>query len=423
MNDQFDVIVVGGGIAGLVAGLTAVEAGSRVALVDSHAVGGRAKSVERNGYIYNQGPHALYLAGHLQPFLDARGLSPAGGTPATKTVRLLRGGDLHELTFSPVGLGRTKLLSPSSRVKLLALLAGFARLKTAQFVGTTWSDWLSGQPDDIAGILAMLARTGTYVNAPDSFDAAAALQQAQLALLGVRYLDGGWQAMIESMVARFEATGGTVIAHRTVQSIASDGDVAVETSDGVLRGNAVVVAGLSPDATERVTGGAIRGRDALGAPVHAAALDLALARPHPGVVFGIDEPLYLSAHAPTAKLAPADGGLVSLLRYIPDGEVGDAAADRARLRSLATQAGIEDEAIIDERYLHRLVVAHGFPAAHGGGLRGRPTIDALGQTGVFIAGDWVGGEYQLADASSASGEAAARRAVDHGARTADARAR
>ena len=30
---------------------------------------------------------------------------------------------------------------------------------------------------------------------------------------------------------------------------------------------------------------------------------------------------------------------------------------------------------------------------------------------VFIAGDWVGPHFQLADASSASGEAAARRAL------------
>ena len=161
MNDQFDVIVVGGGIAGLVAGLTAAESASRVALVDSHAVGGRAKSVERNGYTYNQGPHALYVAGHLQPFLEARGISPAGAAPTTRSVRLLRDGELHSLTFNPLGIARSKLLSPSSRAKILALLARFPRLKTEQFVGVTWGEWLAGQPNDIAGIMAMLVRTAT----------------------------------------------------------------------------------------------------------------------------------------------------------------------------------------------------------------------------------------------------------------------
>ena len=40
--------------------------------------------------------------------------------------------------------------------------------------------------------------------------------------------------------------------------------------------------------------------------------------------------------------------------------------------------------------LHRSVVTHGSPTARGGGLAGRPGIDALGLPGVLIAGDWVG---------------------------------
>ena len=53
------------------------------------------------------------------------------------------------------------------------------------------------------------------------------------------------------------------------------------------------------------------------------------------------------------------------------------------------------------------MVAHGSPTAAGGGLRGRPTTDALGIAGVHIAGDWVGPIGLLADAAAASGEAAA----------------
>jgi len=107
------------------------------------------------------------------------------------------------------------------------------------------------------------------------------------------------------------------------------------------------------------------------------------------------------------------------LRYVPEGETeGTAAVDRARLSRFAEQAGITQDHIAHERYLHRLVVANGFPTARGGGLRGRPTVDALGIDGVFIAGDWVGPDGQLADASSASAEAAARRAVGHTARRA-----
>src|SRR4051794_13925414 len=99
MNEQFDIAVVGGGIAGLVAALTAAEGGAQVALIDSHVLGGRAQTTERNGYRHNIGPHALYLAGHLRPFLTARGLEPTGGVPATKGVRVLRDGELWPVSF------------------------------------------------------------------------------------------------------------------------------------------------------------------------------------------------------------------------------------------------------------------------------------------------------------------------------------
>jgi hypothetical protein len=195
----------------------------------------------------------------------------------------------------------------------------------------------------------------------------------------------------------------------------------IETPDGRLTARAAVIAGLSPAAVERITGTTVTGGNEQGSPLYAASLDLALNRPHAGIVFGIDEPLYLSPHAPVAKLAPDGCGLVSLLRYSPDGETSDAAGIpfvRGRLRELATMSGIAESDILHERYQHRLVVANSFPAASAGGLRGRPDVHALGLPGIFIAGDWVGPKFQLVDAASASGEAAARRAVAHIARAA-----
>jgi hypothetical protein len=148
--------------------------------------------------------------------------------------------------------------------------------------------------------------------------------------------------------------------------------------------------------------------------VQAATLDLALRRPHHGVVFGLDRPLYLSPHAPAARLAPEGQGLVSLMQYVPvdapsAGETvtqPDRDADRHELRALARLAGIDDADVVHERYSHRLIVNHGSPTAAGGGLRGRPGIDALGLRGVLVAGDWVGPTGMLADAAAASGEAA-----------------
>ena len=413
-TDHFDIVVVGGGIAGLVAALSAAERGTRVAIVDSTSLGGRATTTVRDGYHYNVGPHALYHAGHLLPFLKTRGLEPAGREPASKTIRIVRDGGLHELTFSAIDLARTRLLSPKSRMRVLALLAKLPRMRTDQFVGTTWQEWLGNEPDDVAGLLRMLGRVATYVNAPATFDASAALTQIKAALRGVRYLDGGWQTMVDSLAAAFVRRGGTVLESRTALAVHAGERLTVDTSAATLHARAVIVAGLSPTATVALTGAEVAGIDHLGGAVRAAVLDLALDRVHDGVVFGVDEPLYLSPHAPVARLAPQSCGLVQLMRYVPDGEIGaTVAADRGRLRLLAEQAGILPESVIHERYLHRLVVANGFPTAAGGGLAGRPSATALGLDGVFVAGDWVGPRHQLADASSSSGEAAATLAVAH----------
>ena len=412
-ESEHDVVVVGAGIAGLVAALTAAEAGASVVVVEAQTPGGRAKTIERNGYHYNIGPHALYLAGHLRLFLATRGMDPVGGSPDTKHVRLVRDGRLWPITFGPLDLARTNLLRPRSRLRVLSLMARIPRMKVEQFVGTTWQEWLGNEPDDVAGVLEMFVRTGTYVNATEHFDAAAALTQFQAALHGVRYLDGGWQRVIDALVARLRAVGGTVVSGRSVLSVEADGDALVTMADGSLRARSVVLAGLTPDTVERLTGAMIVGRGNAGGAVHASVLDIALDRAQSGLVFGIDEPLYLSPHAPTARIAPDGAGLITAMRYTPDGETDgpDATEVRNRLSALAAQAGVIAERVVHQRYLHQLVVANSFPAARGGGLRGRPGVDALGIPGVFLAGDWVGPAYQLGDASSASGEAAALRAV------------
>lgn len=414
-NQEFDIAVVGGGISGLVTGLTAAEFGATTVIIDAHALGGRARTTDRDGFLLNTGPHALFLRGHLQQFLAARGLSPSGNAPPGKRVRLLRHGQLQTMGLSPIGIVTTSVLRPRSKVRAASLFARLPRMKTNQFVGVPWQEFLGNEADDVAGLLATIVRTATYVNAPERFDAGAALDQLKLALAGVRYVDGGWHTIVDSLTTAFESHGGTVVTGQPVSSIVAGDTVTIETSLTSISAKAVILAGLAPDTVGRIVNSGIP--DQAGSSVRAAVLDLALNRVHDGVVFGIDEPLYLSPHGPTARLCPAGCGLVSLMRYVPDGDVvqaedGGNELDLNRLVRLAEQVGISSNDIVDQRYLHRLVVAHGFPEAGGGGMDGRPTIDSLGIDRVLVAGDWIGPNGQLADASSASGESAARRAIE-----------
>jgi hypothetical protein len=149
--------------------------------------------------------------------------------------------------------------------------------------------------------------------------------------------------------------------------------------------------------------------DPLGPPTTVACLDLGLRRPPPKkVVFGVGEPLYLSTHAPAADLAPSGRALVHLMRY----GARDAATDRAELWALARTAGIEEDDVIEQRFLARMIVTSAIPVP-GTGLAGRPGVDSVGLDGVYVAGDWVGPDGLLADAALASGSAAGALAADY----------
>jgi phytoene dehydrogenase-like protein len=411
--NETDVVVIGAGIAGLCAALAAADGGARVIIVEAHEPGGRAATIEREGFHLNVGAHALYRGGHLTSMLSGRAIEMAGGIVSGNAIGVLVGGEICRIEMSPVGLLRNKVLRPRSRVRMATLFARLPRMKSANLVGHSLSDWLGGEPDDVRRFLEMFVRLSTYTHAPELFDAGAAVAQLQLATKGVRYLDGGWGRLIDVLRRLAIDAGVTVVSRTEVLEVRSnDGRVEVRCGDHWLVAKAAVIAGGGPDLASRLTGSDVADRHALTDPIAASCLDLALDRPHDDFVLGMDQPVYMSAHAPLAALAPPGRGLVSLMRYLaPNESPGEPAVARATLRDVARLAGIDDANVLFERPLHRMVVAHGAPTAVGGGMRGRPSITALGQKGIFVAGDWVGPTGLLADACSASGQQAGRAAA------------
>ena len=74
MRRDFDVIVVGGGLAGLAAGATATRGGATAVVLEAHHAGGRTQTTERDGYVFNRGIHALFTGGEGKAVLDALGV-------------------------------------------------------------------------------------------------------------------------------------------------------------------------------------------------------------------------------------------------------------------------------------------------------------------------------------------------------------
>jgi len=414
MDESFDVVVVGAGLAGLAAGATAAQ-GASTLILDGHHPGGRASTDERGRFRFNRGPHALYKGGEAQAVLARLGVSTPGAEPPGAGARGRVGDRVDVLPADLRTLVRTRLLSVRGKLALARFLGGVKKWRPADLAGLTVGQWLDTfkLPADARAVVLFLVRTTTYTNDEDTLSADVAAGQIQMALANnVLYLDGGWGSMVESLATAARRNGAEIRTGAAVTSItrrASDGDLTVTLAGGhEIRAGAVVLAVGTPGAAASLLGDQPSAWAKLGPEVEASVLDLGLRQglEHP-VLFGIDPPMYLVDHAKAAKhLAPEGGGLVHVLHYLPFGDATPAAELRAGLEEHARLAGVEPSMVEEQRFLLRMTVVGAVPTPASGGLAGRPSIDSTGVPGVFVAGDWVGRRGWLADATLSSGEAA-----------------
>jgi phytoene dehydrogenase-like protein len=104
--------------------------------------------------------------------------------------------------------------------------------------------------------------------------------------------------------------------------------------------------------------------------------------------------------------------MIHVARYLPVGAESDPRADEHELEGLldTIQPGWREHVVV-RRFLPRLTVMNAMATAAAGGTAGRPGPAVPGVRGLFVAGDWVGGEGLLADASVASAASAAELAA------------
>ncbi|HVG25076.1 MAG TPA: amine oxidase, partial [Thermoanaerobaculia bacterium] len=134
-------------------------------------------------------------------------------------------------------------------------------------------------------------------------------------------------------------------------------------------------------------------------PVTASCLDVALRKlPNPKRTFalGIDRPLYYAVHSTWAQLAPKGGALVHTVKY--------GRGEERELEELLDrmQPGWREH-VVHRRFMPSMTVSNALVPP---GVT-RPPV-TTGVRGLYLAGDWVGEEGLLSDASFASARAAAK---------------
>jgi phytoene dehydrogenase-like protein len=421
-EEDSEVLVIGGGIAGLAAANFIARSGRSVRLFEqSRALGGRAQTKQQDGFYLNIGPHALYRGGRGIEVLRELGIEPRGSVPSVSGAFAVRDGVKHTFPAGAVSLLMTSLFGLSAKLEAARLLASIAKIDGKRMMNVSIREWLDENVShsEVKELILAAFRVATYTNAPDLMSAGAAIEQLKKAQdKSVLYLDSGWQTLVDSLRAAASRGGVKVETGVRVDAVTrdatgairgvrlADGSV-VEASTVVIASSPSIVAALVEDFEQ--TSLAAWADQAI--PVRAACLDLALSRlPKPKATFalGIDRPHYLSVHSATARLAPEGSAMIHAAKYLPPDHNDSSDSVEQELESLLdlVQPGWR-KVIVHRRFLPDMIVMNALPLASLDGTRGRPGPQVVDVPGLFVAGDWVGEEGLLVDASLASSRRAA----------------
>lgn len=419
-------VVVGAGIGGLLAAITAADGspGRRVVLVDPHPPGGRARTDQRAGFTFNRGPRALYRKGPADRALRAVGVDTGtGGPPSLRNAIAIHQGRVHRFPGLAHDAVRTSLLTTRQKAQVARTAAALWRPAPGEIDGRSLADWLDARGlDGVARQFAeALVRVASYANAPATFAAAPALANARAGISpGVRYLDGGWQSLVDQLLSIAADRGVDVVQAAVRRVVPGPTAIGVHADGRTWDAGSVVLALGGPDAAAAVLPERPPSWGDLGPPVTAACLELGIRGvPTHRFALGIDEPVYGSTHCPPAGLAPEGHAVVHLMRYQPVGDDLAMAEQRACLDRLARRMGIVPDAVVEARFLARMVVSSTLPHPRTG-LGGRPPVEVAEHPGIFLAGDWVGPTGLLLDAVASSAVESGRRAAARSATMASA---
>jgi phytoene dehydrogenase-like protein len=371
------ITVIGGGLAGLTAAISAAEQGVDVVLLEAHAeLGGRARSTD-GPYKVNLGPHALLASSPFWRWLGERALLPPHVRPPLSGVRFRWRDDIRRVPAVGAAVAALRLRGREAPIDL------------------DFRSWAGRQVGfEAADQLAHSAGIYTYHHDPGELSAAFIWEPLVRGLLSAppaaRFPVGGWGRIVERMAARAVDLGVELrCGERATELPEPPVIVATELADASAL--------LGDDRLEWLSG-------------HAVCLDLAVThrRGDPFVVVDLQETGWVERYtASDPTLAPDGEELIQAMMPVRPGEPADAAT--ARLERLLDQAFADWR---DRVTWRRRQVLRGRSSAldmPGQSWRDRPAVDRGG--GVFLAGDMVAAPGCLSEISWASAIEAGRLAV------------
>lgn len=210
------ISVIGGGLAGLTAAITAAEAGARVTLYEAHnSLGGRARTNDAP-YRTNEGPHALYYRGPHWAWLKQRDLlGPLAPIPPMEGSRFRFRRD-----------GRLRKVPPAAMLRLVR-----RREAPVDRDFHSWAAEIAGEAG--ARAAARYSAVAIFHHDPGSLSAAFVQERLRRTTAlppEAHYPAGGWGSVVGLMASMAWNLGVRIEIGTRVAELPQDGPVVVATS-------------------------------------------------------------------------------------------------------------------------------------------------------------------------------------------------
>ncbi|WP_265181863.1 NAD(P)/FAD-dependent oxidoreductase [Geomicrobium sp. JCM 19055] len=314
-------------------------------------------------------------------------------------------------------------LSSEEKLEWSSLMSGLSRVNTESIHSVSLQEWSEKniQNERVRLLFHGMCRQWSYCHDMRIVSAGYVIKQGKLAGNGVRYIEGGWQTIVDDLRIEAIKHGAHIVTNRPVeQVILRDGQVrAIKLANLKEVKISAVISAIGIDDTYKLIEGAehisLGKWKAQSYPLYAACLDVALKQiPFPERVFaiGLDEPYYFSRHSGPVKLSNNGAFVFHVMRYNDNQNDRDASQDEEELQKLLDllEPGWRNN-VSAIRFSPNVLVAHDARTiAQGGkGITDSPVVPEI--DGLFVAGDWVGQEGRLADAAMISAKMAALRLI------------